>query len=104
MIGVKSFYLWTQGQRVNSAQDISHARYRCTDVQAPHVRAINAHMVHQHKAKRAISVPGTVQPEVKALTPFVMKEVSERRSSSSNRALQNLQVTQSSEVYDSSTV
>lgn len=75
-----------------------------TDVRAPHVRAINVHMVHQHKAKRAISVPGTVQPEVKALTPSAMKEVSAHRPSSSDQPVQNLQVTRSSGVYDSSTI
>lgn len=76
------------------------------DVRAAHVRAImfNVHKVHQHKAKHAISFTGTVQPEVKALTPSVMKEVSARRSSRSYRPVQNLQVTQSSEVYNSSTI
>lgn len=75
------------------------------DVGAAHVRAImfNVHIVHQHKAKRAISVPGTVQPEVKALAPSVMKEVSAHTSSRCYRPVQNLQVTQSSEVANSST-
>lgn len=71
---------------------------------APHVPAINVHMVYQRKAKYAVSVPGTVQPEVKALTPSVMKEVSVRRSNSSDQAVQNLQVAKSSKVYNSRTI
>lgn len=56
---------------------------------APHVPAINVHMVYQRKAKHAISVSDTVQPEVKAQTPSVMKEVSVHRSNSSDPAVQN---------------
>lgn len=71
---------------------------------APHVPAINVQMVYQRKAKHAVSVPGPVQPEVKALTPSVMKEVSVRRSNSSDQAVQNLQVAKSSKVYNSRTI
>lgn len=66
--------------------------------------AINVLMVYQRKAKHAVSVPGTVQPEVKALTPSAMKEVSVRRSNSSDQAVQNLQVAKSSKVYNSRTI